>query len=956
MKEQKDWKKELEEKKNKILGTQDSFEGEESSLENKVNKVDKNIQSEELKAKEALASKTNNLDDINDIKKTLDRFADLRIEMREYVEKLAEDTSYKGRKKLRQENADLIEDYTKTKQDLDKRGQLAKNPIPFETLENSGVKKIAEEKLHTLTENLINSSEGYGKIDKEGNEVFPEFPNNYFDGLTINEVNDVLDRSIKRGDQKMIDLSREAFKRIQKKELADKKIAQDSVDNLTGKNKKKVVFDGNYPGGIAPNPETGYSAKLIKNNNPLSKIDKESTDKTTDLNNPETIKRGGTGESKYFYKDGKKISKEKFDKDLVDFNEKKKIENTTQGIPDNISEPIELSVEPSKKNKEQESDKLDLSEDQVSSILKKINGKNEVDREKVPSENNKPTQDEVFNIFNNLNNKSDKKQHEIKDYKLMTILNKRLKNHRLKVRELESEKNLTKEQKNQLILSKERVEIVERRIAKQSDIIFKHENKNSGRLEKMGNRFKHSWGKFKTWYAKPENKKELHKRILFTGAMTAGLALTGFGGLGMVAASTARFAGAYAGGEGARFLYNKNKKDYRQKMADFREKNKGVAKMTAGEDKVFENPEFSKYKKERESMNVSSAEYITTKNKWRKHWDRIGRMLGGFSIKGSEMLYDSINIIPETIPEIAPDVLPVTPSPDDVPSIIPVTPEVVEEFKIPDNAFTQKGDGITQILKRQFEANPNLAKQFDMENASASDYAKLAERFGYMDDNYEVRLELQEDMAYVPMVNEDGDLVIKEFKNGEMFERHCDFSDFEGKDIDPNEYLEKRGFDSRASINNNDNIVINETGEFSKEDIVAIHTGDLDEKINIIESGELNENLINKTNVLNRGVVNDVDLGVNSDAENYTQQTEVNNETRFQNNHTRELAPKVRRGSGFGRFIRNIFGGFMNHQRYSYPINGWGYQGPGVPIGDAQEYYRNLPRRGGGIINHTKSN
>jgi hypothetical protein len=137
--------------------------------------------------------------------------------------------------------------------------------------------------------------------------------------------------------------------------------------------------------------------------------------------------------------------------------------------------------------------------------------------------------------------------------------------------------------------------------------------------------------------------------------------------------------------------------------------------------------------------------------------------------------------------------------------VIP-TPETISDL-----AKVREGDGISQIIKRQFDANPELAKKFGITTGSPEEYKNLMERMGYKQGNSEVWLKggdmhIGKD-AYVPGINADGDPVIYEFKNGQTkpFEHQCFDSGFEGGKtfdndyIDPNEYLK----DTTRSIENN---------------------------------------------------------------------------------------------------------------------------------------------------------
>ncbi len=269
-----------------------------------------------------------------------------------------------------------------------------------------------------------------------------------------------------------------------------------------------------------------------------------------------------------------------------------------------------------------------------------------------------------------------------------------------------------------------------------------------------------------------------------------------------------------------------------------------------------------------------------------------------------------------------------------------------EKIDIPDNAYTQKGDGITQILKRQFESDLELAEKFGMKNATAGDYAKFAERYGYLNDDFEVRLKLQEGMAYVPVENAEGDLVIREFKNGEMFERKCDFSEFEGENIDSNEYIEKRGFDSRnVKPVTNDHIEITRTGNFETT------VNDLNpDKVEITRRGSF-ENDFDDVEITRRGSFDSVD----SETVEITEEVVEEQPRKLTPKEIRQLErqearrlrlERQRRGGGFGNFLKRVMSGHLNNQYYGRGYHYPRYHGPRLRPASASGYYNNIWDRG----------
>jgi hypothetical protein len=271
-----------------------------------------------------------------------------------------------------------------------------------------------------------------------------------------------------------------------------------------------------------------------------------------------------------------------------------------------------------------------------------------------------------------------------------------------------------------------------------------------------------------------------------------------------------------------------------------------------------------------------------------------------------------------------------------------VTPEShlvnTEHFNIPEEAYTRRGDGITQILKRQFENNPELARQFGMEHATAKDYADLAERYGYLNDNYEVRLKLDPDAAYVPVKNADGDLVIREFKNGELFERHCDPTDFEGSNIDSNEYLEKRGFSSHEYIETpqKQDIFIADQAPTETQDIFPVGNSASSEVQDVTPIGTKVEP---KKDIFYTQSVKPTPTETNT-----ISTTKPTVEHQQPRHLTRERVVSYGRRRGGGRFWRalgNILGGFIQGNR---DINYYGghHYGHRISPASARDYYDNL--------------
>ncbi|MFT6910994.1 MAG: hypothetical protein ACJAU8_000214 [Candidatus Paceibacteria bacterium] len=133
----------------------------------------------------------------------------------------------------------------------------------------------------------------------------------------------------------------------------------------------------------------------------------------------------------------------------------------------------------------------------------------------------------------------------------------------------------------------------------------------------------------------------------------------------------------------------------------------------------------------------------------------------------------------------------------------PVQEKVANPNEMPSEAFTKEGDGITQILKRQFDmdGNEELAKKFGIEHGTPEEYATLAKEFGIMNDTQEVRLKLDVESAYVPKLDVDGNTIIEQFKDGKLVDTYKVGDTFEGETIQANETIENSADSSRDMRN-----------------------------------------------------------------------------------------------------------------------------------------------------------
>lgn len=363
-------------------------------------------------------------------------------------------------------------------------------------------------------------------------------------------------------------------------------------------------------------------------------------------------------------------------------------------------------------------------------------------------------------------------------------------------KKLINERGLEKEQKEKLVLKKERIEILDKRIRSLENTLLKQEGK--GLLRR-------SWARFTAWYEKPENKKKLYRRALISGGVATGLMLTGVGTVGLVGATAARFVGSYAGGETARWFYDQSKKDYRERMVDFRNEVKR-SQQEFKEKWNIENHQYQDYKQHRDKLLEDSAGYIQNKNKWRTRIDTAGRILGGFSLRGIEEIFaeNGGDFIPEEIETSEP-------VNEEIETSEPVAVEQQEDGpqNISKDIFINKGEGITHALLRQLHANADLRETFGIEgNATGSDAARIAKEFGYInEDGSEVRVYMGQGAGYELTFDEQGNPIVREYKGGEIkddfyeggekIERHMKGSPFEGNNIEEYEYLHtKKGLEN----------------------------------------------------------------------------------------------------------------------------------------------------------------
>lgn len=226
-----------------------------------------------------------------------------------------------------------------------------------------------------------------------------------------------------------------------------------------------------------------------------------------------------------------------------------------------------------------------------------------------------------------------------------------------------------------------------------------------------------------------------------------------------------------------------------------------------------------------------------------------GAILGGAATQFSfENNAEPITTTPE--PEPAPQ-----------PEPIPAIPEPVVEApaweNVSDLAKVQKGDGVTNILARQINADPELLRAAEQElgmnyNDNRGVFlAKLAQKFGYINESgtADVRLVMNPENAY-ELSTENSTLVMREWENGTLDRVHGTNTAFQGSINEvqssreyvygqtganttssnwgaqsANNYVEGPTSGSIGTLSNNDGFVKGPTsgsiGNFSTEGLVA---------------------------------------------------------------------------------------------------------------------------------------
>ncbi len=365
------------------------------------------------------------------------------------------------------------------------------------------------------------------------------------------------------------------------------------------------------------------------------------------------------------------------------------------------------------------------------------------------------------------------------------------------------------------VITKEKIFKMEERLQDIEKKLFREGTKGKSFVKKGFEWFGLKWRQFKIWYKNPENRRKLKSRIRITLAAVALSATFAPASLSYVAGTAAlRFVGSYIGGEGLRAIYNKTLgRDYRYKFVKIRRERDEALKWARenlkGEELEARLKEIAaKYKEQLATLDEKASKTIRRQWFGRSLADALGRFAGAFGTRELYQNYgdDFKELIGkifhhhDTVPASDLDMpnadLDMKPSgnvsdliQEKIDSAKDHIHQTIEHLKeqfhlpfvyedgmdhidpdsIPDDAFIHRGDGVTQILKRQLDDNPELAKVFGVEHGTANEYAKLAHKFGY--DH--VLLKLRPHHAYIPSIDADGNPVILEVnKAGKIFEIH----------------------------------------------------------------------------------------------------------------------------------------------------------------------------------------
>ncbi len=533
----------------------------------------------------------------------------------------------------------------------------------------------------------------------------------------------------------------------------------------------------------------------------------------------------------------------------------------------------------------------------------------------------------------------------------------------------EKEGESVEERREKFVFTREKIRLMENRLMKLEGKIFKEENKDSSFLTKGLKSFGLAWKKFKIWYENPRNKRELKKRAKFTGlvALIAGIAsplalgtiLKGYG---------ARFLGAYAGGEGFRFVYDKTLgKDYRIKLSKLRNEykkkinwvNESVKDEEEKKERIKEINTW--YQNELNAIDKDFSKYIKRQEKGRKWADRIGRILGAFATrylqdqleKVVEHGHEKVESASDGLKKLKPEKMK-TAWEGDHPSTKPEVPEVVkiklkeivkvpyhsgedhiDPSLIPEDSKIHPGDGVTQIIKRQFEQNPKLAKFFGIEHGTAKEYADFARKFGYKSGSGEVLLKLRPHHSYIPTLDSEGNPVVLEVNNqtGKIFEVHT-WSENTGLRIDN---LDSTFVDSKVTgisyePENPHTIEDYEYfGDWHKHASHAVKEGDVH-----IEPTKSDDIIIEKVRD-----IDEKDIGETVIDKNGLQVKKIEPKPQLKPEFVHEIHEVHRKGEGWRKFWRGAWKGVRGVARVTGDFVGGVFRG--MTYGPYYGAYRGLP-------------
>lgn len=393
--------------------------------------------------------------------------------------------------------------------------------------------------------------------------------------------------------------------------------------------------------------------------------------------------------------------------------------------------------------------------------------------------------------------------------------------------------------KQQLLVLNERKKILEKRTHNLEQKMRTYHERNASLWEKLKSKTKRNWKGLQTWYEKPENRKQLAKRVLIGAGISTTLGAFGIGA--GVVVGVAGTISAYVGQGVGRGVYDRHLRgDFREKLLKLRR-----------EGLQNSNPEQaqSAYLKRLKELTNKEGNFNETFSKSIKRNDRkkmLAGIAGGFIfgasarglVSGIELMSDSPTVenqeppvsnssdetqkieTPQKTPQETPQEPPQE-NPQKVPPVIEETPhpENTEKSINFEDIKIREGEGITHAFVRQIKHSPELQEYFGLSSESTDQdiikaSARAARETGYLSDTDEVRVFLDQNAGYELLLDEQGKLLVNEYEGitidpetkNYQFEKldevHHQGDAFEGQDIErEREYLHS---EERQSSQNNE--------------------------------------------------------------------------------------------------------------------------------------------------------